>query len=118
MQPVELEEVKTDEDIYQAALEEWLGILGQLWTAYDKEIEPDRLEIYRKQFSILPMGLLDVAVTRAIREHTFNSVPTVGEVWQAVRKILGNPSDLDGAIEHWHESIPDGIYRLHEMAKA
>ena len=107
-----VDQIKSDEQVYQAALEEWLAVLAQLWIAYDKPIEHDRLEIYRKQFCVLPLGLLEQAVDRAIRNHKFNSVPTPGEVWEATHYVLGNPSDIDVAIQRWVNSIPDGIYRL------
>lgn len=115
MQPVDtFENVKTDQEIYQSALEEWLGVLAQLWMAYDKPIDPERLELYSRQFAVLPLGLLQLAVQRTIRDHTFNNVPTIGEMWLAVRNVLGKPSDLDAAIDRWSDSVPDGIYRLHE----
>jgi hypothetical protein len=97
-------DVKTDEQIHQAANEEWLGVLSQLWIAFDKPLDPERLALYRNMFGDLPLGLLEQAVKRAIREHKFNSIPTVADVWSAVRKELNNPADLDRAIKLWIES--------------
>lgn len=95
--------IMTDAQILQAAREEWLGVLAQLWIAYDKEIDPDRLELYLRQFGSLPLELLQEGVDRAIREQTFNSVPTIGDLWKAVRAVLGNPLDLGAAIERWKD---------------
>lgn len=83
--------------------EEWLDILVQLWTAFGKKVDADQLLIYQQNLSIVPMGLLDAAVKRVIREHSFNNVPTIAEVWTAVRKELRNPVDLDRAIQEWTE---------------
>jgi len=103
---------KSDEDIWQMANEEWLGVLSRLWVAFDKPLEPERLTIYRNLLCNVPMGLLELAVHRTIREHKYNSVPSVADVWAAVRRELHNPYDLDQAIEIWKESIPKGIYRF------
>jgi hypothetical protein len=92
---------KTDQEIYQAAMEEWLGVLTQLWTAYDKPLDSSRLELYQKMLGDVPLGLLDKAIKRVIREHKYNSVPAVGDVWSAIRKELGNPHDIDQAIQAW-----------------
>lgn len=91
----------TDDEITQAAREDWLSVLAQLWIAYDKEIDPERLGLYQRQFGQIPLGLLQDGVDRAIREQAFNSVPTVGDVWRAIRAVLGNPRDLETAIERW-----------------
>lgn len=104
-EPVEI--IKTDEELYQSALEEWLGVLSRLWIAFDKPLDPERLTIYREALDVLPLGLLDLAVKRVIREHKFNSVPTIADVWSAVRKELHNPPDLERAIHAWRESLWD-----------
>lgn len=91
---------KTDEEIYQAAIEEWLGVLAKLWVAFDIPLEPVRLVIYQNALN-LPLGLLELAVDRAIRDHHYKSVPIISEVWDALRAELGNPYDLNQAIEQW-----------------
>jgi hypothetical protein len=91
----------TDEQIYQAALAEWTGILSQLWTAIGKPIEPERLKVYCDQLGSVKMGLLEKAIQRVLRENTWSNVPPVGTIWQAIRNELGNPYDLQFALEHW-----------------
>lgn len=102
---VETEQIaKTDQEIYQMALEDWLTVLSRLWTAYDKHLDPERLALYQRTLQIVPLGLLENAIDRVIREHVYNSVPTVAEVWTAVRKELGNPHDIEQAIDAWCEA--------------
>ena len=91
---------KTDEEIYQAAMEEWLGVLSKLWIAFDIPLDPIRLVVYQNALK-MPLGLLEKAVDRAIRDHRYKSVPIISEVWDALRAELGNPYDLDQAIEQW-----------------
>lgn len=95
----------TEDQIYQAALEEWLGVLSRLWVAFGKPIDPVQMTIYRDMLGRLPLGLLEQAIELTVREHVYNTVPTVAEVWQAARKVLGNPNPhyLDQAIERWEE---------------
>jgi hypothetical protein len=41
---------------------------------------------------------------RATKDNgIYKSVPTIGACWQALYKVLGNPQDIDRAIEHWVE---------------
>lgn len=96
---------RSDEDIHQDALHEWLEVLAQLWTAFGKPVDASQMIVYQRSLGSLPLGLLDRAVQRVIREHDFNNVPTVAEVWKAVRKELGNPVDLDRAIEVWCDQL-------------
>lgn len=91
----------TEDEIYQAALEEWLSVLSRLWTAYGKTIDPLQMTVYRDMLGRLPMGLLELTIDRVVQDHVYNSVPTVAEVWQAARKVLGQPVDLGQAIEEW-----------------
>lgn len=108
-------EVKTDDEIYQLALEEWLTILSRLWLAYDKPLDPVRLALYQHNFERVPMGLLEKAVDRAIRDNRYNMVPTVGNVWDAVRKELHNPYDIDEAIKRWQASLGSCFYRFESV---
>lgn len=107
IEPVPTDEwnVKSHEDIYQQALQEWIDILSQLWTAFGKPVDADQMIIYQRSLSVLPLGLLDAAVQRVIREHEFNNIPTVAEVWKAVRKELGNPVNLDRAVQSWCDQL-------------
>lgn len=105
--------VGDDADIYQAALEEWLGVLGQLWTAFGKDIDPEQMTIYQRNLVGVPMGLLEQAIRKTIRNHRFNNVPTVGEVWQSIQAVLGNPRDVDDAIQRWQDAqLSAVVYRF------
>lgn len=107
----------TDDELYQAAMEEWLNVLARLWVAFDKPLEPVRLALYQSLLNKLPLGLLELAVERVVREHKYNSVPTVAEVWDAVRKELHNPFDLDQAITMWSElKFQRCMYRFEGVA--
>jgi len=88
---------------YDKALEEWLGVLAELWKAAGRPVEADRLEIYAMSLGEVPMGLLEMAVRRVIRENTYNLVPLPGVVWAAIRRELGNPWDIRMEIEDWIE---------------
>jgi hypothetical protein len=91
----------SDELMYETPEEEWMSVLARLWIAYDKTIDAERLQIYAHELADVPMGLLEKAVSRAIRGHRFSSVPTVGDVWDALSAELGHPSDMLQAIQAW-----------------
>ena len=90
---------------FDLAVEEWLGVLAELWTAVGKLLEMDRLEIYRKSLGEVPLGLLELAVGRVIRENIYHVVPLPGVVWDAVRRELGEPWDIKIAMEEWVERL-------------
>jgi hypothetical protein len=85
-------------------LEEWLGVLAELWIAAGKPLEADRLQVYRQSLGEVPLGLLERSVRRVIRENVYYVVPLPGVVWAAVRRELGNPCDVKDAMEQWAES--------------
>jgi hypothetical protein len=87
----------------ETLLEEWLAVLGELWTAVEKPVDAKRLKVYQKALGEVPLGLLELAVKRVIRENTYHVVPLPGVVWAAVRKELGDPFDIRVAIEGWVE---------------
>ena len=86
---------------YESPMEEWLGVLAELWTAVGKPIEEDRLKVYQKVLEDVPLGLLELAIKRVIQENDYQVVPVPGVVWAAVKKELGNPYDIKMAIESW-----------------
>jgi len=90
-------------DRYDTPLEEWLAVLTELWTAVGKPVNPRRLELYQRSLAEVPLGLLELAVRRVIRENTFNVIPVPAVVWAAVRKELGYPDNVEAAIEAWVE---------------
>ena len=79
-------------------------MLARLWEAIDKPIDADRLQVYRRELGIIPLGLLEKAVSRCIRENTWLTVPPVGKIWEAVRTELGNPFDVNQAILDWEDA--------------
>ena len=91
----------TEEQIYQAAVEDWLEVLAQLWTAVGKPIDAGRLQIYRHALEYMPIGLLELAVARVIRENTYQVVPQPGVIREAAWKELGKPWNLEQQIERW-----------------
>lgn len=94
--------IMSDEEIMQAAKEEWLTILSRLWTAVGKTPTPEQLGVYAEMLGDVPIGLLENAVKRSLRSHQYNSVPTIGNVWNAVMDELrpGNVP-IPEAIDLW-----------------
>lgn len=95
----------TDEEIYAEAQKEWLGVLMRLWDAFGIVPDDKTVEAYYSALGDIPLGLLERSVIRAIRNHRFNSAPTIAEVLAAVRAELGEgaPRDFGLALEMWTE---------------
>lgn len=96
----------TDRQIKQMATDEWMGVLMSLWSAIGKNAEDDekRLTIYARQFSIIPLGILEKAVDRAIMNNgKYLTVPTPSALWEAVRKELDiQPhEEVEDALQRW-----------------
>ena len=94
---------------FETPQEEWLAVLSGLWTSVEKPIDPDRLEVYQKTLEEVPLGLLELAVKRVIRENAYQVVPVPGVIWEAVKREFGNPIDVKMAIEIW---LDEKWYRL------
>lgn len=83
---------------------EWVSPLAGMWDAIGKPVDAKRLSEYQRVFSEIPHGLLSQMVDRAIRDNgAYQSVPTIGACWEALKKVLRNPFDVDAAIETWIE---------------
>jgi hypothetical protein len=101
-----VEEV-TDDQIYHAAMSEWVAIVATLWDALGKPIEEKRLNTYCQQLRSVPIGLLEIGVNYAIANNTFSNIPPVGKIYEGIRKELNttiNPRpgmDMDEMIEAW-----------------
>jgi len=59
---------------YDLALEEWLGVLAELWTAAWKPLEADRLQVYRQSLEEVSLGLLVTAVEADAGGHDGESI--------------------------------------------
>ena len=106
---------KTNEEIRKMRIEwekemmtEWVSEIARLWDAVGKPLDETRLNIYKRELSDIPLGLLERAVSRVIRENTYSNVPPVGAIWKAVRVELGighkdDTTDVLDAIEDWKE---------------
>jgi hypothetical protein len=100
----DIDNFMTDEQIYKLALADWLKELSRLWKAAGKEIDAAQLNEYRRELEDVPLGILEKAVSRCIRENVYNNVPTVGKVWQAVFKEFGwERRFVLEKIEEWRE---------------
>jgi len=103
-QSVKEKPVPTDTEIEQCAKMEWLEVLSGMWEAIGKPLDEKRLQKYAKELNGIPLGLLEKAVNRAIRNSgDYQVVPTISAIWGALRRELGNPYDIDVAIERWVE---------------
>ena len=78
----------------QEALDEWTGVLKQLWYAIGKPVDSKQLAVYVKQLGDIPLGVLEDVVARIMREHTWHTVPTIGDIWAVVRKYYGDADRL------------------------
>jgi len=86
-------------------LTEQCTILCHLWEAVGKPVDKGRLKVYADALGDVPLGLLELAVTRTLREAGgYNVVPTIGAVWEALQKELGNPRDLARAMQEWADA--------------
>ena len=91
----------TDKQIYKAARDEWVGVLLQLWEAYNKQPNPKQLRTYINQLSSIPMGALEKAVSLLLREHKYNSVPTIAEIWDVLKRLNGGSDKIIVNTKPW-----------------
>jgi hypothetical protein len=91
----------TDKQIYDAALEEWYGVLATLWTAAGKPIEEERLRIYGEDLSDVPLGLLETSLQRLRSTHVYANVPQIAEIRDAIKKELGFMTIQDWLDNQW-----------------
>lgn len=88
-------------NVYDEAKKDWLTVLSDLWTAYDKKLNPAQMKIYVRQLDFIPIGLLRKSIDRAILEKEFSTTPNPNEVIRALKKELDDPLDLAEAVENW-----------------
>ena len=96
---------KSDAWIRQQAYREWVDVLCQLWEAIGKPVNDKQLAVYVKQLGGVPMAILEDVVSALLREHTWNNVPTLGEIWACIRERHGEP-------ENWIVKERPWVWRL------
>lgn len=99
---------RTDDEIFREALTDWQAVIAGMWDAVGKSLvnpgEQARFAQYVRQLESIPLGLLQLACDRAVKEQgKYMTVPPIGAVWESLRKELHNPYDLDQAIGQWKE---------------
>ena len=67
-------------EIYKGLMSEWVGVLLQLWEAFGKVVDPKQLKIYIAKLDDVPLGVLEHVIEIVIRDHHYNSVPTLAEI--------------------------------------
>ncbi len=103
------EKAKSDQAIYNEARKEWTAVLLQLWEAYNKTPDPKQLKVYIKQLSDVPLAVLEDTVATLLREHKFNSVPTLGEVWEVINTRHGDLEQAKAKQTDWLYNFTDGV---------
>jgi hypothetical protein len=83
-------EPKTDDQIYQEAYAEWVGVLSQLWAAIGKPVDPKQLAVYVKQLGDIPLGILERVVSSLLAKHIYHTVPTIGDIWWEMWLAMGH----------------------------
>jgi hypothetical protein len=99
-------EVKSDKEIYNMANAEWVGILTQLWDACGKPVEKQRLSVYRKQLEDVSLGILEKAIKNLLREHVYSNVPTIGEIWQEVKRLQADGCESELRLYRFWQDKP------------
>ena len=93
----------TDAEINRLATDDWTATLASLWVAAGKPLEKERLVFYKKSLSSVPLGLLELAIDRAVKGYAYAGVVPLHNVWEAIRQELHNPPEIPAAIEQWCE---------------
>lgn len=80
---------QTQEQARDEIFLEWTATIEKLWQAIGKPVDQSRLEVYVEELRFIPLGLLDKAVSRALRTGgSYQTVPTLGAIWDAIREEL------------------------------
>lgn len=104
-----VEEVN-DEQVYRAGMEEWVGVVASMWELIGKPVDEKRLNLYCKQLSIVPLGLLEKGIDYAVRNNTYNNIPPIGTIWEGIRKELVHlnmppGTDIKDMIDRWNDDL-------------
>lgn len=95
-----MQNVKTlnDTEIEAAITQEWLAVLTRLWDAIGKPVDMKRLMAYKQELGDIPLGLLEDAVSKVLRDNDWNTVPTIGAIWKAVEYLNAGSEIYDDYI--------------------
>jgi hypothetical protein len=83
------------------AIADWYSILASLWVAIGKPVDKNRLLLYGHDLGNVPCELLERAIKRIRLNSIYTQVPTIGEIWQAVKAELAE--DNCTTPEEWIE---------------
>lgn len=103
------DKAKPDQAIYNEARKEWTGVLLQLWEAYNKTPDSRQLRVYIRQLSDVPLPVLEDTIETLLKEHKFNSVPTLGEVWEVIKARHGDLEQAKAKQTDWLYNFTDGV---------
>lgn len=104
----------TDNQLFALAYAEWSNVLQGMWRAIGKEVDPVQLKEYERVFKTLPRELLQLVVDHAVRNNgVYKTIPTIGALTESLRKVLGNPIDVDEAVMLWEQARWSGIVMMY-----
>ena len=79
---------KTDKEIRDMAMPDWVGTITRLWEAVGKTVDNKQLAVYVKELSGIPLELIEIIVSKMVRSNTWNSVPSIGAIWQEIHLVI------------------------------
>ena len=83
------EQPKSSETIYKMAYHDWVNVLTQLWSAIGKPINDKQLRVYAEQLGDVPLEVLEKVITAVLKQHKYNTVPTLAEIWAVIDRDFG-----------------------------
>ena len=100
---IRAEKNPSDAEIKSMLMKEWSDLFDALWYAIGKPIDQKQKSVYARALSNIPYGLLDKAINKVLKEHKYSNIPTIAEIINAVRSVLGISSDanLENNIAIW-----------------
>ena len=84
----------THEEAVAYIQSEWIRTLTQLWDAIGKVADKKQLAVYIKELGCIPLGVLEQVVSRLLADHTYHTVPTIGEIWKVIKEDFGDKESL------------------------
>lgn len=76
-------------------MQEWTNVVASLWVAIGKPIDSQRLSLYCREFSQVPLGLLEKSIKRLMHETVYQVIPTIGEIQRVINKELHEANCVD-----------------------